>query len=306
MSAYIAITYKCNHKCLFCPCRKDKSTRQCLPILSGDGVLERLKRICDNGNGDFVTISGGEPFLHPHIFQILRYISEKRIRSCVLTNSELVSIESVQKGIVENVSPQTITFCTALHASDPELHDKITGVHGSFERSLAAIHFLEDNGFQVSVKHMPNKISASGMSELPGFLLREFNTVSLTIAGMDCCGMSKAEAREICLNFEELSRPLNSMLAKSESLILRGRNVSVIDIPRCVIEPEYRKYVCCGKRKSGISYVAPTTGNHLIDNVASECNLFSEKCKSCSLASSCPGMWRDAFLSLGDSGLNSL
>ena len=66
-NAYLAICYICNEHCSFCPCSKEeKENRMITPFFE---VQNTIDSFVQNNISD-ITISGGEPTLHPDFIEI--------------------------------------------------------------------------------------------------------------------------------------------------------------------------------------------------------------------------------------------
>lgn len=83
-SVQIDLTNQCNNDCLACWCRskflKDKAmkpevVKQSLSYEKVIGLIDELDKL---GVRDIYFTGGGEPFMHPKILDIMRYIKKKR------------------------------------------------------------------------------------------------------------------------------------------------------------------------------------------------------------------------------------
>lgn len=80
------LTFQCNQKCLFCFNADQKSPKEL--------NFEKIKIIIDKleKNRVFsIVFSGGEPFLHPEIDSVIKYLSQKKFKVTILTNGTLIS-----------------------------------------------------------------------------------------------------------------------------------------------------------------------------------------------------------------------
>ena len=77
--AEFAITNACIAKCSFCDIWK----QQPKVFVDKDKALEVIDRLADHGTVQ-VTITGGEPLLHPHVADIVRRATERKMHTAVL------------------------------------------------------------------------------------------------------------------------------------------------------------------------------------------------------------------------------
>ena len=138
----IELTSKCNERCVHCyiPHKfklydiTDKMYYSVLEQLSKMGVLS-------------VTLSGGEPMVHPKFKEYLRAAKKYDFYVNILSNLTLLDDETVQIMKEGNVSSVQVS----LYSMIPEHHDAITKLPGSFEKTKAAILKLIENGLPLHV-----------------------------------------------------------------------------------------------------------------------------------------------------------
>jgi radical SAM protein with 4Fe4S-binding SPASM domain len=88
--------------------------------------------------GIYVTLSGGEAFLHKDLIEIARYCRKKDLKISILSN--LISLKDEQIAALKEINLSLIQV--SLYSMDPEIHDYITTVKGSFEKTKASIEKL--------------------------------------------------------------------------------------------------------------------------------------------------------------------
>lgn len=95
------------------------------------------------------SFTGGEPFVIKGFIDILRYASERR--PCfVLTNGTEPLLRRIHQLLPLKGQPYPIRFRVSLDYPDAARHDRDRG-EGSFANALKGIHWLKDNGFDVSI-----------------------------------------------------------------------------------------------------------------------------------------------------------
>src|SRR5437868_173813 len=111
--AHIIPIRRCNLSCAYCNEYDDYSKPVPLPTLLHR--LELLKRL----KTGVVTISGGEPLLHPELDEIIRGIRRNAILAGLITNGYLLTAERIQRlneaGLdylqisIDNVKPDDVS-----------------------------------------------------------------------------------------------------------------------------------------------------------------------------------------------------
>ena len=110
---------------------------RCQPKRSSECSFRRLQRA-----RLILTLSGGEPFLRKDFFDILAYARSLMFSVKIKTNGLLIGAEQAQRLRELHVGEVQIS----IYSHRPEVHDGITKVRGSLERSLNAIRFLRSQG----------------------------------------------------------------------------------------------------------------------------------------------------------------
>lgn len=125
LSIAVNITGRCNLKCVFC--EKGNTTSQYEIDFQG---IKKLIDLSLNYNCP-IFISGGEPFLHKQIWNILRYCKNKGKEISIVTNGTVFkNLSSEQYELLnDTISMMTIS----LDSANPEEHDRMRGVNGTFD-----------------------------------------------------------------------------------------------------------------------------------------------------------------------------
>jgi AdoMet-dependent heme synthase len=148
------LTYKCNLNCIHCyipdkkryPLTNDGTPMQNGAELTTQEIFDILDQLAEYGTL-FLSFSGGEIFVRPDIIDILSYARKKRFAVSLLTNGTLINDDIVRIFIDIGIPDVNIS----IYSSTPEIHDSITGVPGSFNKSIKAIELLKKNGISVKI-----------------------------------------------------------------------------------------------------------------------------------------------------------
>jgi radical SAM protein with 4Fe4S-binding SPASM domain len=129
-SIHIEVANECNERCVHCY----------IPHQYKNKVMdtELFYRIVEEGramNIINVTISGGEPLIHKDIIGFLVRCRELDLSVNLLTNLTLLTDDIV----FEMKKNPLLSVQTSLYSMDPEVHDSITKVKGSFEKTKNGI-----------------------------------------------------------------------------------------------------------------------------------------------------------------------
>lgn len=141
-SLALELTDNCNEKCLHCyhPEHKKKGFLKNLALL--DEMLKEFGELGFIG----ITITGGEPLLHPEFKEICELAQKNRYLISIKTNGTLVNDDLVE--FFKELKPHIVEF--SLYSADRKEHDYITQIPGSFEKTMSGIKMLKENGVKVS------------------------------------------------------------------------------------------------------------------------------------------------------------
>jgi radical SAM protein with 4Fe4S-binding SPASM domain len=132
--ALLQITERCNLHCTHCFVSAGNYGDTMHLETIGSVVIPRLKqcRVIS------VTLTGGEPFAHPDIIEIVRLLRNADLQISICTNATLISLEQMKAlseigGVLLNVS---------LDGFRPESHGKFRGNKASFFTTIRTIQAL--------------------------------------------------------------------------------------------------------------------------------------------------------------------
>ena len=151
-SAVIELTYKCSAQCIHCynPGATRNSTEVDRRKLSDELNLKEYKKIIDelyNLGCYKVTLTGGDPFSKPIIWNIIQYLYDKDIAFDVYTNG--IHIEKEVQRLIKYY-PKSISI--SLYSGIAKDHEFITRVKGSFDKTLSTIEQISSFGIPLILK----------------------------------------------------------------------------------------------------------------------------------------------------------
>lgn len=110
-----------------------------------------------------MNVTGGEPLLHPDLFEVLAEIKKRGFSAFLLTNGTL--LEHEQAGRLADLGIDGVQ----VSIEGPEaIHDSIRGT-GSFAASAAGIEHLADAGLPVSLNVTLSRLNASAVKDVIAF-----------------------------------------------------------------------------------------------------------------------------------------
>lgn len=229
------LTSRCNERCIHCYIPNGKKN-------SGfDMSFERFKYILDQYaemGGIHVTLSGGEALINKDIIKMLRYCREKDLKISLLTN--LISLTDEQIKVLKEVNVSLVQV--SLYSMDAELHDKITTVKGSFEKTKTAIEKLHAADVPVQISCPVMKANKDGYDKVMEYaknlrMKSQTDYIMMAQADLDTSNLANRLSLE---ETEKVIRDIIDFDVDYKEITLEQESISSISIE------EYAEMPLCG------------------------------------------------------------
>lgn len=142
VSVHIEIVSKCNERCIHCYIPHEYKTQ-----IMDASMFFNLMNQCKQLKIQHITISGGEPMLHKQFIPFLRKCREYDMSVNVLSNLTLLNddiIDEMKKNPLLGVQ-------TSIYSINPDVHDAITMLKGSFQKTRSGVICLAEHGIPVQI-----------------------------------------------------------------------------------------------------------------------------------------------------------
>lgn len=152
------VTYRCNLNCIHCYVVNQGET---CDELSLDEIKQIFEQISNLGSL-FLTLSGGEILCRDDFFDIAAYARKKGFCLRLFTNGTLINKDNISR--IKELVP--IAAEVSLYGASSHIHDAITRVKGSFNRTFNAVTLLLESGINTILKCCVMKNNISELNEL--------------------------------------------------------------------------------------------------------------------------------------------
>jgi MoaA/NifB/PqqE/SkfB family radical SAM enzyme len=142
IAMHIELSSRCNERCIHCYIPHKNKTGDIEPALFYD-VLNQ----CSEMGVLNLTLSGGEPMLHENFCDFLRKAKEYDFAINILSNLTLLN----DKIIDEMKGTRLSSVQVSLYSMNPDIHDSITQVKGSFKTTRDNILRLIENDIPLQI-----------------------------------------------------------------------------------------------------------------------------------------------------------
>lgn len=166
----VILTHRCNQRCEFC---FDASNVMCasrgadMSIGTMECIVKMLRNSLPENMPFNITLSGGEPTLHPKFLTMVEIVSDAGFPVTILTNGQRLADVSFMKKVMKF---NLWNFQFSIEGASSEIHDKRVGCRGAFKRTVKAIENARDFGIRFITNSTMTKASVREMYSLIDFL----------------------------------------------------------------------------------------------------------------------------------------
>ena len=189
------LTNDCNLRCSHCWVSGGEKADY-LPI---ESIKKRADEAYSLGVRSFL-LTGGEPFIHPNIMDIISYIASKDDVSLhIETNGTIISDEQ----ITVLAKYADIQLSVSVDAATPIIHDKIRGVQGAFDVTIATVEKLVKSNLLAQCIMAVSKLNCNQVEDTI-LLCISLGVSHIRILPVQPCGRGEDLAKNsISFNVEE-------------------------------------------------------------------------------------------------------
>ncbi|SHN66208.1 His-Xaa-Ser system radical SAM maturase HxsC [Bradyrhizobium erythrophlei] len=259
------VTERCNNYCLMCSQPpKDIDDRWIL-----DEIKKSLPLVPKTTRT--LTFTGGEPLSDwVDFIKILKdcrnLLPDTAIQ--VLTNGRAFANSEIVDAWKAIAHPSLIAAIPVYAAVD-YLHDYVVQANGAFDETILGILKLKDRGQRVEVRVVLHAHTAPSIAETSRWIARNLPFVDhVALMGMENTGFALANEKSLWIDPIDYRE---SLAEGVQTLSATGMNVSIYNLPLCVIEP----------------IIWP----HAVQSISDWKNGYVEECEKCAQKSNCSGLF---------------
>jgi radical SAM protein with 4Fe4S-binding SPASM domain len=227
--AEIALTSVCQNRCRFCyaasPGKPDGRR------MTTDQVKRLMERIFHEAHVPSLSFTGGEATLAPDLPELVRFGRELGFRVNLITNGIRLADPRLAAALAE---AGLASAQVSLEAGAADLHDRVVGREGAFERSVAGIRAVRRLGIHVHTNATLCPANLDHAADLIRFVARDLELPTLSMNMVIRTGLARASEQEQ-VTYAQVAARLPALLdaAREEGV----RLVWYSPIPYCVFNP---------------------------------------------------------------------
>jgi radical SAM protein with 4Fe4S-binding SPASM domain len=210
----IAITYRCNLKCVFCYAGCGCTAN---PIRSGVELSVRqikkiLWRLFNHAKVPSVSFTGGEPTLVAELPELVSYAKEIGMRVNLITNGTTIT-----RGLAHRLAQNGLDSAqVSIEGVTPATHDRIVGIGGSFEKSIQSVNFLKDAGITTHTHTTINRFNIHECIQFPQFTKEAIQNDRFSMNLIIPAGSGSVN-KDVVVPYHEVGKIIKQIIDKSRS-----------------------------------------------------------------------------------------
>jgi radical SAM protein with 4Fe4S-binding SPASM domain len=154
------ITSACNLRCRQCHAAGGKAQPDELTTEEGKRLIDELAQIPEFR---MLVFTGGEPLVRKDVFELAEYAASLGFQISIATNGTLITPEVAKQ--MKQVG--VVNVAIGLNSTTAEVHESITNIPGSFEKTMRGIYASKEAGLALQLNAT---VMTSNLPEVPHFL----------------------------------------------------------------------------------------------------------------------------------------
>lgn len=229
-SVAIETTAYCNQKCDYCYNEWRDDGGASLDKGDRDRLFARVEKLLDAVDLDHATVTGGEPFSHPRIFELFDLLRARGVSVQIISNGGMIT-----EALAERLAPYRVRYVQiTLNGPDEALHAAHVGA-GHFERALAGIRALRAAGVPVVGCTVVTKKNSGRLGEILE-LWSALGVRQISLSRFSPAGYAARHAAQLLPSRSDFLTAFGQALpwAKERGMTL----ICTMPVPPCAIEVE--------------------------------------------------------------------
>jgi len=227
-SVAIETTAYCNQKCDYCYNEWREDGGAALDKADRDKLFQRVQKLLDAVDLDHATVTGGEPFSHPRIFELFDLLRERGVSIQIISNGSMIN-----DALAARLAPYGMRYVQiTLNGPDEASHAAHVGP-GYFERTLGGIRALRAAGVPVVGCTVVTKKNAARVGEILELFL-SLGVRQISLSRFSPAGYAARHAAQLLPSRSDFLTAFGQALPYARE---RGMKlICTMPVPPCAVE----------------------------------------------------------------------
>jgi SynChlorMet cassette radical SAM/SPASM protein ScmE len=207
----ICITGRCNLECAYCFYADEMASLSDLPTERWHACFQELGELAVQ----HVTLSGGEVFTRPDLFELIDGLIANKMRYSILTNGTLITDRIIELFRTGKRLQRLDSIQVSIDGSCADVHDK-SRPPKSFDRALRGLRLLIKSGFPVTVRVTLNRHNVDDLENIARLLIEDIGLRSFSTNEAEQMGSARCYGQDVVLTEEERRRAMAVLMVINE------------------------------------------------------------------------------------------
>ena len=226
----IAVTYRCQNKCVFCYADSPSRGRKAEEMTTGE-VKTIIDRIFDEAHCPTVSFTGGEPTLRSDLPELIAYAKVKDMRVNLITNG----LRCANPAYVSSLAEAGLDSAqVSLEGPRADVHDAAVGHPGAFAKTTRAVHVLRAASIHTHTNTTICGTNRNHILDLVDYIADELNSEYFSMNVVIATGTALRES-DVDVTYTEVAPLIEQIQQRAKEKGVRF--VWYSPIPYCIFNP---------------------------------------------------------------------
>jgi SynChlorMet cassette radical SAM/SPASM protein ScmE len=207
----VALTGRCNLSCRYCFYADEMTGLSDLPTERWLALFGELGGLAVQR----VTLSGGEVFVRPDLWELVDGLIASRLRYSMLTNGTLITEQTIAAFDEGKRRSRLDSIQVSIDGSRAEIHDRSRPPR-SFDAALRGLRLLKEAGLPVTVRCTLNAHNVEDLPAIAELLLEDVGLLGFSTNEAEQMGTARCHGESIVLSPEQRARAMDVLTEMNE------------------------------------------------------------------------------------------
>ena len=209
-SVDISLTGRCNLQCRYCFYNDEMVALSDLPTDRWLSFFEELGELAVQR----VTLSGGEVFTRPDLFELIDGVIDNKMRYSLLTNGTLITEKTITAFETGKRRLRMDSIQVSIDGSCAAIHNR-SRPPDSFDRAIRGLRLLKEAGFPVTVRVTVNHHNVNDLDNIAALLLDDLGLPGFSTNEAEQMGTARCYGQDVLLTEEERQQAFTTLTTLS-------------------------------------------------------------------------------------------
>lgn len=201
----IEIIRRCPNNCIHC---SSLSNEYCDEVLNYDLFTDVVRNVASLG-AKTICLSGGEPFLHSRIVDMVKFVASLGLQVYIYTSGVIFNMQNqrtfISRDVLKTISKDVTKLIFNLEAATSQTYDAIMGTKDCFEIMKQSICNAHEMSIITEAHFVPMKLNVSEVKEVVA-LCKTLNISKISFLRLVLHGRAQQNEAKVALSDEELEQ----------------------------------------------------------------------------------------------------